>query len=119
MPTGEHEAIVRLQRGDISGLEMLVHAYQARAVRCAFLVVQDHALALDVAQAAFATTSGGARQRWPKPLAVPEARSSGASTRREADSASCCNPSILIRRWCDARANAFRSPTQARRGAGP
>jgi RNA polymerase sigma-70 factor (ECF subfamily) len=53
MPIEEHEAVLRLQRGDIGGLEVLVHAYQARAIRCAFLVVQDHALALDVAQAAF------------------------------------------------------------------
>ena len=53
MPTDEQEAIRRLQAGDIRGLEALVHAYHARAVRCAFLVLQDHALALDVTQTAF------------------------------------------------------------------
>jgi RNA polymerase sigma-70 factor (ECF subfamily) len=53
MAIDEHEAVVRLQRGDISGLETLVRAYHARAVRCALLVVHDHALALDVTQAAF------------------------------------------------------------------
>ncbi len=53
MPIDEHEAVLRLQRGDINGLETLVRAYQTRAVRCAFLVIQDHAMALDVAQAAF------------------------------------------------------------------
>jgi RNA polymerase sigma-70 factor, ECF subfamily len=55
MPNDEQEAeaILRLRRGDIGGLETLVHAYHARAVRCAFLVVHDHALALDVTQAAF------------------------------------------------------------------
>jgi RNA polymerase sigma-70 factor (ECF subfamily) len=49
----EHMAIARLQQGDISGLETLVRTYQARAVRCAFLVVHDQALALDLAQTAF------------------------------------------------------------------
>jgi RNA polymerase sigma-70 factor (ECF subfamily) len=53
MPIDEHDAILRLQRGDIGGLEVLVRTYQDRAVRCAFLIIQDHALALDVAQAAF------------------------------------------------------------------
>jgi RNA polymerase sigma-70 factor (ECF subfamily) len=49
----EHEAITRLQRGDIVGLEALVHAYQVRAVRAAFLIVRDRALAEDLVQAAF------------------------------------------------------------------
>ena len=49
----ELSAIARLQRGDIGGLEPLVRKYHPRAVRCAFLVVHDHALALDVAQTAF------------------------------------------------------------------
>jgi RNA polymerase sigma-70 factor (ECF subfamily) len=53
MPIDEYEAVLRLQRGDISGLETLVRAYHARAVRCAVLVVHDPALALDVTQAAF------------------------------------------------------------------
>jgi len=49
----EQMAIARLQQGDISGLETLVRTYHARAVRCAFLVVHDQALALDLAQTAF------------------------------------------------------------------
>src|SRR5438105_11949380 len=53
MPIDEQAAVLRLRRGDIGGLETLVHAYHARAVRCALLVVHDQALALDVAQAAF------------------------------------------------------------------
>jgi len=53
MPIDEHAAVLRLKAGDIGGLETLVHAYQARAVRCAYLVIQDHALALDVVQASF------------------------------------------------------------------
>ena len=49
----ELSAIARLQRGDIGGLELLVRNYHPRAVRCAYLVVHDHALALDIAQSAF------------------------------------------------------------------
>ena len=49
----ELAAIARLQRGDIGGLEPLVQRYHARAVRCAYLVVHEHALALDLAQTAF------------------------------------------------------------------
>ena len=49
----EHEAIRRLQRGDLDGLETLVRLHQQRAVRAAYLIVRDAALAEDVAQAAF------------------------------------------------------------------
>lgn len=49
----ESEAVDRLKRGDISGLEALVTRYQTQAVQAAFLVVGDYALAEDVAQAAF------------------------------------------------------------------
>jgi RNA polymerase sigma-70 factor (ECF subfamily) len=49
----ELAAIARLQRGDIGGLEPLVRRYHPRAVRCAYLVVHEHALALDIAQTAF------------------------------------------------------------------
>jgi len=49
----EHEAIARLQRGDIGGLETLVRLHQVRAVRAAYLIVGDTALAEDVAQDAF------------------------------------------------------------------
>src|SRR5258706_77311 len=49
----EHEAIRRLQRGDLDGLEALVRLHQQRAVRAAYLIVRDAALAEDVAQAAF------------------------------------------------------------------
>ena len=49
----EHEAISRLQRGDIGGLEVLVRLHQLRAVRAAYLIVRDPALAEDVAQDAF------------------------------------------------------------------
>ena len=49
----EQEAIERLRRGDIGGLEYLVREYQVRAVRSAYLVTHDRSLAEDVAQAAF------------------------------------------------------------------
>ena len=49
----EHEAIRRLQRGDVGGLETLVRLHQLRAVRAAYLIVRDTALAEDVAQDAF------------------------------------------------------------------
>lgn len=49
----EGEAINRLKRGDINGLETLVRRHQVRAVRTAYLITQDRALAEDVAQAAF------------------------------------------------------------------
>jgi RNA polymerase sigma-70 factor, ECF subfamily len=49
----EREAIQRLKRDDISGLEALVRAYQVQALRAVYLVTQDLALAQDVVQAAF------------------------------------------------------------------
>ena len=49
----EREAIARLKRGDIGGLEALVRQYQVRAVRTAYLVTRDRALAEDIVQAAF------------------------------------------------------------------
>lgn len=49
----EREAVARLKRGDIGGLEVLVARYQVQAVQAAYLIVGDYALAEDVAQAAF------------------------------------------------------------------
>jgi len=49
----EQEAIARLKRGDIGGLEALVRRYQVQAVRTAYLITCDHALAEDIVQAAF------------------------------------------------------------------
>jgi RNA polymerase sigma-70 factor (ECF subfamily) len=49
----EHTAITRLQQGDISGLAALVCIYQLRALRAAYLITQDRALAEDVVQNAF------------------------------------------------------------------
>jgi RNA polymerase sigma-70 factor (ECF subfamily) len=49
----EQQAIDRLRRGDILGLETLVRLHQTRAVRTAYLVTRERALAEDIVQAAF------------------------------------------------------------------
>ena len=49
----EQQAIRRLKSGDIGGLEVLVNLYQVRAVRTAFLITRDAALAEDAVQDAF------------------------------------------------------------------
>lgn len=52
----ERRAIARLKDGDIGGLEALVRTYQTRAMRAAYLIVRDRALAEDLVQAAFVRT---------------------------------------------------------------
>jgi RNA polymerase sigma-70 factor (ECF subfamily) len=49
----ETEAIARLKEGDICGLEALVCRYQVQAVRTAYLITHDRALAEDIVQSAF------------------------------------------------------------------
>jgi len=49
----EQTAIQRLKQGDIGGLEFLVQQHQVRAVRTAYLITRDAALAEDVAQDCF------------------------------------------------------------------
>jgi RNA polymerase sigma-70 factor (ECF subfamily) len=51
--TDDVNAIRRLKRGDIGGLECLIARYQGKALRTAFLVTHDHAMAEDVVQDAF------------------------------------------------------------------
>lgn len=46
-------AVQRLRHGDIDGLEILFARYQIRAVRAAFLILQDEAAAQDVVQETF------------------------------------------------------------------
>ena len=46
-------AVERLKRGDVGGLETLVKRHQVRAVRAAYLILRDRALAEDVVQDAF------------------------------------------------------------------
>ena len=49
----EKQAIQRLKQGDIHGLEFLVNRFQLRAVRTAYLVTREPALAEDIVQDAF------------------------------------------------------------------
>lgn len=49
----ERESIAKLKAGDPQGLETLVKTYQQKAVRAAYLVVRDAALAEDVVEDAF------------------------------------------------------------------
>jgi RNA polymerase sigma-70 factor (ECF subfamily) len=49
----ESSAIMRLKQGDISGLEFLVHRYQVKALRVAYLITQDRELAQDIVQTTF------------------------------------------------------------------
>lgn len=49
----DFQAIQRLRRGDISGLQTLVERYQVKAARTAYLITRDVAVADDVMQAAF------------------------------------------------------------------
>jgi RNA polymerase sigma-70 factor (ECF subfamily) len=49
----ESQAVARLKRGDIGGLEALVRKYQVQATRAADLIVRDRALADDIVQTAF------------------------------------------------------------------
>lgn len=47
------QAISRLKKGDIGGLEILVARYQQKVVQTAYLILQDEQLAEDVAQETF------------------------------------------------------------------
>ena len=49
----EATAIRRLKQGDFSGLEYLMHEYQVRATRVAFLITHDRAQAEDAVQDVF------------------------------------------------------------------
>lgn len=49
----EGQAIARLKQGDIGGLEPLVRKYQVRAMRAAYLITGDVAMAEDIVQEAF------------------------------------------------------------------
>lgn len=56
------QAIRKLKQGDIGGLETLVACHQVRAVRTAFLILQDEASAWDVVQETFLRISQRIRQ---------------------------------------------------------
>jgi RNA polymerase sigma-70 factor (ECF subfamily) len=53
--TEERTAIERLRAGDLGGLEWVVRTYQLEALRAAYLIVRDRALAEDIVQEAFVT----------------------------------------------------------------
>ncbi len=52
----EKEAILRLKDGDIQGLDVLVKKYQLKAIRAAYLVTHNRAMAEDIVQSAFIRT---------------------------------------------------------------
>ncbi len=47
------QAIRRLKRGDLGGLEILMQRYQVKAARAAFLIAHDESVAQDVVQETF------------------------------------------------------------------
>lgn len=49
----ERDAVARLKRGDIGGLEVLAKTYQLRATRAADLIVRDRSLAEDIVAETF------------------------------------------------------------------
>jgi len=49
----DFDAIRRLKTGNIGGLELLITRYQAKAIRTAFLITHDEAMAEDVVQDTF------------------------------------------------------------------
>lgn len=49
----EQQAIARLKRGDLAGLETLVNLYQVQALHSAYLILGERALAEEVVQSAF------------------------------------------------------------------
>jgi RNA polymerase sigma-70 factor (ECF subfamily) len=53
--SGEMEAIAAVKRGDLRGLDWLVHAHQLKAIRTAFLVLGDRQTSEDVVADAFVT----------------------------------------------------------------
>jgi RNA polymerase sigma-70 factor (ECF subfamily) len=49
----ERQAVQRLKKGDVDGLEFLVNRYQVKAVHTAYLITRDLGLAEDVVQDSF------------------------------------------------------------------
>jgi RNA polymerase sigma-70 factor (ECF subfamily) len=58
----EKTAVLRLQQGDVAGLEPLVHAYYFPAVRAAYLILRDRDQAEDVVQGTFLDLPAKIRQ---------------------------------------------------------
>lgn len=49
----DEEAITRLRRGDVTGLDVLMQRYQRLALRIAYLICRDRALSEDIVQTGF------------------------------------------------------------------
>lgn len=62
----EKAAVLRLQQGDIVGLERLVHIYYYPAVRAAYLILRDRDQAEDVVQSTFLELPAKIRQYDPE-----------------------------------------------------
>jgi RNA polymerase sigma-70 factor (ECF subfamily) len=58
----EAQAIALLKRGDLLGLEVLVHRYYFQAVRASYLIVRDNGQAEDIVQTAFLNASNKINQ---------------------------------------------------------
>lgn len=56
------EAIIRLKQGDLEGLAVLIQRYQVKALRTAYLITQERALAEDVTQGVFIRLAGNIHQ---------------------------------------------------------
>ena len=67
----DHEAVARLQAGDLSGLEALVRRYQVRALRAAFLISGERELAEEAVQEAFLRFYRGIRRFDPRRPVAP------------------------------------------------
>ena len=53
----DQNAISRLKKGDLNGLEILINRYQAQAVQGAYLILFDRSLAEEIVQTAFIKVS--------------------------------------------------------------
>jgi RNA polymerase sigma-70 factor (ECF subfamily) len=62
----EKAAVLRLQQGELDGLERLVHAYYFPAVRAAYLILRDRDQAEDVVQSTFLDLPAKIRQYDPE-----------------------------------------------------
>jgi len=122
----ERDAVARLQRGDIGGLETLVRLYQVRAVRAAYLITRDPALADDQLQESyirflsaeappvsaadgeiaarrylFRIATNLLRDHWRKPKStaiedVPEHHFSAPDTSGQSDTRALLGPALLL-----------------------
>ena len=114
----EQQAIQRLKRGDIGGLEIFVNVYQVRAVRTAYLITRDVALAEDVVQDAFLQTYRSIRHfdqdrpfgPWFMRSVVNAAVKAAQKTARQVPA----SPASEIPRWKICSPTAYRSKNRSK-----